>query len=171
MHSKLASGVGGDRRGKAMIGYSEEEPRGRTETISRTIAAQKARRGSQAAKGRKAAAIFLRLRRITISMLDFGRVHDRARFAILSIRAGVCRAAHIDLDFVIDGAVEISRADVGVKQGLIVIEFFRAGRILGQAWPGRPGRGLGNRRGYGHHSRRLSAATKTKCGKEKPTER
>ena len=103
-------------------------------------------------------------------MLDFRRMHDRARFAILSIRAGVCRTAHIDLDFIIDGAVEISRADVGIKQGLVVIEFFRAGSVLGQAWPGRPNRGLGNRCRYGPHSRSLIASAKTKCGKENSNE-
>ena len=101
-------------------------------------------------------------------MLDFRRMNDRARFPVFSICASTCRTAEISLNFFVNRPVEISRTNIGIQHGLIVIEFFRAGRGLGQARPDRPDRALGNGWRYGRGRRRLIAAAKSKCGNKNP---
>ena len=101
-------------------------------------------------------------------MLDFRRMNDRACFPVLSICASVCRAAEISLNFLVNRPVEISRTDIGMEHGLIVVEFFRAGRAFGQARPDRPARALGNGWRYGRGCHGSIAAAKSKSGEENP---
>ena len=100
-------------------------------------------------------------------MLDFRRMNDRVRFAIFPVRASACRTGKIGLDFFVNRAVKISGAHIGIEHGLVLCEFFCAGRVLGQGWPHRARRALGNRVRDRRPRRRLITAAKGDCGKKK----
>src|SRR5262249_43522632 len=136
--SKLVSGAG-DGRGKAMMDYPEEDARARRKMLPGGYGTNRTASLSGREKVQGSRDIF-RLRGFAISISTFNRMHDRARLAILASRAGVCGTAHIDLDFVINRAVEISHAGFAFEEGFKVSEFFRAGGVLRQDWPGQPAR-------------------------------
>ena len=81
-----------------------------------------------------------------ITMLHFCRPDHRQSFAVFSCRAGIRGGNELGLDRIIDRPVDVARADVGVKNGLIMGELLGAGGGVGQCRPVRPRRGLRRRR-------------------------
>src|ERR1700757_2808625 len=106
-------------------------------------------------------ASYLRLCGSAISVLDFRGTNDCVRFAVLPICASVRCLGETGLDLIVDGTVEISSAHIGIEHGLVLREFFCAGRVLRQARPCRPGRSPGNRNRDGSGGPGMIAAAKS----------
>src|ERR1019366_4977090 len=81
-----------------------------------------------------------------ITVLQFRGADHGTRFAVLAGRARIGGGNQLGLDLIIDRPVDISRADIGVKNGLIMGELIGASGAVGQFRPVRRSRGLRRRR-------------------------
>jgi len=81
-------------------------------------------------------------RSCAIAVLNFCRPDHGKRFAIMSCRAGIGSRNQFRLDLIIDGPVDISSTDIGVKNGLIMAKLLGAGGAIRQFRPVRRSWGL-----------------------------
>ena len=79
-------------------------------------------------------------------MLNFRRSNHVQSVTPLAIRAGIGRRDEFGFNLVINRAIDIAGADIGVENGLIMRELSGALGAVRQCRPVRPCRSLGGRR-------------------------